>query len=150
MTESWFALPTAKVLHDEISVELRAWSPGDGLACRGAASAKRRIPCGAPVAVVRSTKAADRYGRPERTTIALYCEHHVSELVRRQLGEADWRGNPSTQETIKRAQETVLAAHWGEYQDALNAIITEQRERYLSALPDWLRAGFEAAEDAAS
>ncbi|WP_295103185.1 hypothetical protein, partial [uncultured Microbacterium sp.] len=96
-----------------------------GLACRGAGA--KRVPCGAPVAVVRSTK--DLRGRVRFST-SVYCGRHVAEIVRRQLGEADWRGTPSSVGTIRKAEETVLAAHWDEYQETLNQ----------------LREGFDAAE----
>ena len=141
----WFALPTATVNGAPVEAEIRAWVPGDGLACRSSAQAKK-IPCGPPIAVVRTHKRRYPDTRPTRS---VYCAFHVSEIVRRQLGDADWSGTTTTQATIRKAEETVLAAHWDEYQSALSALAAEQKQRYLRVLPEWLRAGFEAAEGVA-
>lgn len=153
-TEQWFALPSTRVACDLVDAEIRAWRPGDGMSCRGAQQAKR-IPCGAPVAVVRSEKKDTRYSGYEaksrvRAVTSVYCERHAAEIVRVHVGDADRLGTGSTQQSVRKAEETVLAAHWDEYQSALASIIAAQKERYLSLLPDWLREGFSTAEEVAS
>lgn len=146
----WFALPPATVTCHEVKAEIRSWEPGDGLTCRSSALSKR-VPCGVPVAVVREEKTDLRYPTRDRirTTTSVYCEKHVSEIVRRQVGDADWVGASSTQKSVRKAEETVIAAHFAEYQEALDRIVAEQKERYLSLLPEWLREGFAAALEVA-
>lgn len=151
--ERWFALPSVAIGATTHEAEVRPWAPGDGLACRGSKQAKR-IQCGAPVAVVRGLNTRD-YGRQyggstKRVVTSVYCERHIAELVRRQVGDSDVRGATATQSLIRTAEETVLAAHWAEYQEALAAAIEQQREQYLRLLPEWLREGFAQAEEAAS
>lgn len=147
-TEEWFALPSAKVSCNLVDAEIRAWRPGDGLSCRGAQQAKR-VPCGPPVAVVRSEKKDTRYSGLEprsrvRVVTSIYCERHTAELIRVQVGDSDWLGNSSVPQSIRKAEETVLAAHWDEYQAALSSILSEQKDKYLSKLPEWLRERFES------
>lgn len=146
-TEEWFALPSAKVSCHLVNAEIRAWRPGDGMSCRGAQAAKR-VPCGPPVAVIRSEKKDTRYAGYEaqsrvRFITSVYCERHTAELVRVQVGDADRLGNSSLQQSVRKAEETVLSAHWDEYQAALAEVIAEQKETYLSKLPDWLRESFD-------
>lgn len=150
-TPEWFTLPNAQVGNADVAAEIRSWEPGDGLMCRSA-SYQKRIPCGAPVAVVRTKKVRrSPYSRDDVTrSTSVYCEKHVSELVRRQVGDADWIGNGSTQRSVRKAEETVIAAHFAEYQEALDRIIAEQKDKYLSLLPEWLRDGFANAEAVAS
>lgn len=145
----WFSLPTVKIGHQETAADIRAWEPGDGLACRGSKQAKR-IPCGAPVALVRSVTRDPAGYRNTRTVHSVYCERHVVEIVRRQLGDANWLGVASTQDTIRQAEETVLAAHWDEYQEAVRTILAQQRDKYLGQLPEWLREQMATAEEMTS
>jgi len=79
-----------------------------------------------------------------RVVTSIYCERHTAELIRVQVGDSDWLGNSSVPQSIRKAEETVLAAHWDEYQAALSSILSEQKDKYLSKLPEWLRERFES------
>ena len=135
----WYVMSEQTSPYRKKRVEIKAWEPGDGLHCSSKNMA-RRLPCTAPVAVVRTIEPNSRgmqYPLEVRTRVV--CRSHLAGMA----GKA-----PLGADVEKRAREAVLAAHWDEYQ----AEIVKQRgiaeQTRLASLPDFLREAAEGADDA--
>lgn len=143
--EEWYELLHASGPQGN-HAEIRAWQPGDGLRCSWAKT-NYTHPCGTPVAVLRQGALRAHYGSHEmrdESRRSLICSRHVADAVKRYIGD----GATITFTAEKIARETVLAAHWTEYQDILATQIMSEREGALSLLPESLRECFLISEDA--
>lgn len=126
---------------------LRAWRPGDGLACSYANRASRARPCGRPVAVKETSWRGQGTNHNVRTgTTAPYrtvvCMYHVDRF-------AVDPGRAHT-EAEKIAREKVLTDHWDEYQRIIREETDARIEAAFGDLPEELRelirAGLQAHE----
>jgi hypothetical protein len=156
--QEWHAIPNKRENYKAgREVSIRAWEPGDGMNCRWAGFNKVHI-CEAPVAVIREDLGSKmQYDRRAGTAesrpvfrLSVTCSRHAAEAIRTFSGSQSDKCNTTsiTTEADKAARESVLAAHWTEYQEALAAQITKRRDNALDSLPTSLRKFF--ADEAAA
>lgn len=148
--EQWFALAVSGEVRGSkrpVSAQIRVWHPGDGLACAHTTK-QRLVACTVPAAVIEVTSQEDTYRGPRvtvRTTPV--CRRHVAQAIRELDGEQNF--NLIT-EADKVARETVLAAHWDEYQSELRRARENLASEAVAALPEVLRDAIHSAEAVAS
>lgn len=112
---------------------IRAWVPGDGLVCSSAALAKNpSMRCGVPVAVIINERAA-RMGRQMNPISRNVCALHLA-------GQFGVNRGAMRAKADAAAREQVLAAHWDEYQAALDAACDAAEAELLAQIPEDLRA----------
>ena len=117
---------------------IRAWQPGDGVACSRARQAPRDAPCGRPVAVYTTPAEAIRYGgtfgtttrRPIERTFTVCANHIPGGLT---PGEASAKAR-------KAAAESLIVEHWDEYQALIEKYVADAQAARYEALPEDLRA----------
>lgn len=145
MSGEWFVLrddDEARSLFPK-TISIRPWKPGDGLTCAHINMAKS-VRCTSPVAVIRRTERDARpYSRRRDDSVRVrnVCSAHLASLIRSETGE----GEPAATSTeiVKAAQEQVIAAHWDEYQAAIESLRNKARDGAYAALPESLRLALE-------
>lgn len=140
MSDNWSAVDAWTLI--------RAWQPGDGLACT---QGKRtnRIPCGEPVAVVKSLiNNGCRVGTPDQvmsayrgghessdiTITRVVCLRHMATLFDSNLGLT------GDKDVEKRALEELAQRYWDQYSEIKTRLIDELTEARFSVLPAELRS----------
>lgn len=143
----WYSAGVQYRWNDEPTYEtlVRTWSPGDGISCSASAHNKR-IPCGAPVAVVRQVRVGEPRGAAPRSSITrVYCIRHLAKL----FDVAPTADN----EVERQALEELAQRYWDQYQEIRQRLADELLERRFAGLPNGLREQVVAAtresEDAA-
>ena len=137
--EEWFALAISGEVRGSkrpVSAQIRVWHPGDGLACAHTTK-QRLVACTVPVAVIEVTSQEDGYRGPRVTVrTSSVCKRHVAQAIRDLDGEQNFN---LVAEADRVARETVLAAHWDEYQREIKRVRENLAGEAVSALPEVLR-----------
>lgn len=148
--EEWFTLAVSGEVRGSkrpVSAQIRVWYPGDGLACAHTLK-QRLVACSVPVAVIEVTSEERDYRGPRITVrTAPVCKRHVAQAIRELDGEQNFN---LIAEADKVARETVLAAHWDEYQSELQRARENLASEAVAALPEVLRDAIHSAEAVAS
>lgn len=136
ISPEWVELPFYRMPHI-LKVEIRAWRPGDGLLCSCGRGTKAVFQCGVPVAVIRYTEDTWRSGPTQRQRVKVACRLHLADRIKQCQADTIYTANVTT-ETRKRASEAVVAAHYGEFIQALKAEKDKAEQEQLAILPAWL------------
>lgn len=107
---------------------LRAWEPGDGIACHYTRRASVNRPCGPPVAV-RIHTSHPKSDQPHRHREVI-CAYHLTEEAQ----PGDLRAQAERQ-----ARELVLVQHWEEYQEAIEEYMRPLVKQTIGDLPKELK-----------
>jgi hypothetical protein len=116
--------------------EVRAWQPGDGVNCSSSRAAKSI--CEKPVATVEQEF---QPGPNKAKTVKreVLCALHLGNRF----------GTMSSQQVVydaaKVARESLVVAHWDEYQGYLAKAMKEARAVQLELCPDWAKDMISAA-----
>ena len=138
----WFGLPDDPYFNSPKGNSIRAWTPGDGLMCSSGRQGRTAVQCGVPVAVI-ATGEGEKYQRARvRNVCAIHAATLVRQLMREQRAEATIKTDAQ-----RIARERVLAAHWDEYQAAIDDAIFVEQEKAFAWLPDELREAILSNEE---
>jgi hypothetical protein len=116
-------------------LEIRAWEPGDGLACRYA-ERPSALACGRPVAMVRTWATRNPGATRATARVSVVCAIHVGTLL-------DYRQAHLGTQVAKAATEEVVAAHWDEYVAARDRHEARLRAAHWEHVPASIRAAVE-------
>ncbi|MDH6199246.1 hypothetical protein M2272_005914 [Mycobacterium frederiksbergense] len=130
----WFSAGIRYRWNDpEYEVLVRAWEPGDGIAC-GSAAYNKRIACSEPVAVVRQERIDGKTGRYERQSITrVCCIRHLAKLFDAEVSPA------VDAEVEKQSLEELAQRYWDQYQQIRERRVSDLLEKRFAALPNGLR-----------
>lgn len=138
----WFDLPSEPFFNNRQNNRISAWVPGDGLICSAGNTGRRSaVRCSAPAALHEAW--GTRYDSSGSVTRRVVCSIHLAGLIR-SLTRAERSDVTIKTLAQQAAREAVIAAHWAEYQDAIDEALKSEQESAFSKLPDWLREQIEA------
>ncbi|SLH07210.1 Uncharacterised protein [Mycobacteroides abscessus subsp. abscessus] len=111
---------------------VRAWEPGDGIACTNSRN-RSRVACGEPVAVVKDVETKEAGFHTPQVINRVFCLRHLANNFGENVGVG------AENDIERKALEQVAKQHWDEYQTVVERMRSELLEARFAALPKDLR-----------